>query len=148
MAVYKTKCEVCGCEFETRSRQARYCTTCKQVTMNVRSLARMNGSHPTHDEFIAICRERIANGSTRSKHERGKLVRCKYCGHETRSETGYCKTCRQFGLDDLNAVTGRTNGWDKEEHHLHGAHGGWRGQRLMGGCAARWFPGRLDWLGR
>lgn len=61
---------------------------------------------------------------------------CPYCGRAVSNGT-YCRNCVEEGFDDLHAVTGRTNGWDRKHYGPSRAKDGWRGQRCIGFGSAK-----------
>jgi hypothetical protein len=41
--------------------------------------------------------------------------RCRFCGRNVHDGSLFCPSCMRDGFNEVYAVTGRTNGWDRKE---------------------------------
>ena len=57
---------------------------------------------------------------------------CKYCGKVIPTSRDYCRTCVTEGFNNVHAMFGITNEWDKRDRKKVAIEPGWRGQKVIG----------------
>lgn len=153
MAKKKTvSCMFCGKPIVTYSDNAKSykCDVCRAEYNKIRNKVNqrvMRGTVKRSDVQELVDKEMFAFGRKRIEDDKvmddeiafeplPNQVHCKFCGKMTIHPTEFCSTCRADGLDVVYNTTGRSDGWERRRTKTVKVKGGWRGRRVMGGCAA------------
>lgn len=126
-SIIEKKCDVCGCVFETRSRHARFCPSCRRRVNSARGALKWKGMPSAIEDCVRHARAKLAERA--DVPNGGTVVHCKFCGTLTAHKSGFCSYCTHAGYDDVYAVTGKSNGWEHGAGSKPHVEAGWRGSR-------------------
>lgn len=130
---FTKRCKLCGDEFTTTSPRRIYCETCSPLVFK----ARASCSHREYadeakreSDVMRLALKYLETVERESGCEETHV--CPTCGESIPMTKRFCSTCLHNGYDGLHAVTGWTNGWDKQKIGDFKVVGGWRGQPRAG----------------
>lgn len=147
LAGYKQlRCECCGAVYKVmkgRPPKRMICKPCASAEAEIG--AQLVGTPmPTEEwlnEVFSFVRRSFISGSTDratkpptfTPHVYNSAGRCYYCGKNLGTVfAGYCRSCQTNRFDNIHAMTGKTNGWDKTAFHNVQVPYGWRGKPVAG----------------
>lgn len=116
------KCMDCGVVF-TAFGHADRCDSCRRIHLKEyqrkyirpsRRKARLEREQRRNAELGALAPASAGMSVLGGPAHAVDVGRCRFCGREVRNGVLFCARCMREGFNEVYAVTGRSNGWDRK----------------------------------
>ena len=117
------KCMDCGIEFKAFGHADR-CDSCRRIHLKEyqrkyirpsRRKARREREERKKAEMASLSPIADVTPVVRKQTRAAVTGRCRFCGNGVHNGSLFCPRCMREGFNEVYAVTGRTNGWDRRE---------------------------------